>query len=131
MHREVTESARLWAIGDQRMKLPGAERAVVEPEKVRDYLLSLEHPVGRSKARFFTQLGFARDRWQELQQVLFTLAQTGEAEFGPATEFGQKYIVRGTIQTPKGRTMSVESAWIVLHGDDVPRLITAYPGVRQ
>jgi hypothetical protein len=72
------------------MKLPGAEQAVVEPEKVRDYLLSLEHSVGRSKARFFTRLGFVRDRWPELQQVLLALAQTGEAEIGDATELGQK-----------------------------------------
>jgi hypothetical protein len=108
--------------------LPGAERAIVEPEKVRDYLLSPEHPVGRSKARFFTRLGFVRDRWPELQQALFDLAQTSRAELGEATEFGQKYIVRGTIQTPAGRTARVESAWIVLQGEDVPRLITAYPG---
>jgi hypothetical protein len=82
------------------MKLPGAERAVVETAKVRDYLLSFEHPVGRSKARFFAELGFARDRWPELQLALLSLAQTGEAEPGPATEFGQNYVVRGMLQGP-------------------------------
>ena len=35
------------------MKLPRAEHAVVEDAKVRDYLLSREHPVGRFKAAFF------------------------------------------------------------------------------
>jgi hypothetical protein len=112
------------------MKLPNAERAIVEDEKIRDYLLSLEHPVGRSKARFFISLGFARHRWQELQQALLDLAQNEEAELGPATKFGQKYVVRGMIQGPTGRTAMVRSAWIILQGEDAPRFVTAYPGVR-
>ena len=41
------------------MKLPFAERAIVEPEKVREYLLSPTHPVGRFKAAFFHALGYS------------------------------------------------------------------------
>jgi hypothetical protein len=113
------------------MKLPGGERAVIEPAKVRDYLLSSDHPVGRSKAHFFMSLGFDRGRWPELQIALYTLAQTGDAVLGSATEFGQKYVVRGMLEGPAGRTAHVESAWIILHGEDAPRLITAYPGDRE
>jgi hypothetical protein len=39
------------------MILPRAEDAVVEPAKLRDTLLSREHPVGRFKAAFFESLG--------------------------------------------------------------------------
>jgi hypothetical protein len=39
------------------MRIPGAERAVLDDAKVRDYLLSAEHRVGSAKARFFAQLG--------------------------------------------------------------------------
>jgi hypothetical protein len=35
------------------MKLPGADHAIVDGAKARDYLLSPEHPVGRFKAVFF------------------------------------------------------------------------------
>jgi hypothetical protein len=35
------------------MKLPNGDRALIEPEKVRDYLLSTTHPVGRFKAAYF------------------------------------------------------------------------------
>ena len=35
------------------MKLPNADRAVVEIEKLRDYCLSSSHPRGRHKARVF------------------------------------------------------------------------------
>jgi hypothetical protein len=87
--------------------------------------------VGRSKARFFLRLGFVRDQWSELRDALLGLASTGEAELGPATEFGQKYLVRGMIEGPTGQSALIQSAWIISHGDDVPRLVTAIPGVRK
>jgi len=40
------------------MKIPGAERAVLDDAKISDYLLSRDHRVGSAKARFFEQLGF-------------------------------------------------------------------------
>lgn len=113
------------------MKLPGGERAVVDEPKVRDYLLSPEHPVGRSKARFFNHFGFSRDRWPELQQQLLQLARIGEAEPGSINEFGQKYVVRGMIETPTGRVVTIQSAWIILNGEDAPRFVTAIPGDRK
>jgi len=56
------------------MKLPGAEAAVVEPEKVRDYLLSPTHQVGRFKAAFFAALGYSQQNWADLEQDLRNLA---------------------------------------------------------
>jgi len=38
------------------MTLPNADRAVIDPAKIRDYLLAAAHPVGRFKARFFVSL---------------------------------------------------------------------------
>ena len=35
------------------MILPNIDKAVIEPEKLRDYLLSKSHPIGRFKAEFF------------------------------------------------------------------------------
>jgi hypothetical protein len=46
------------------VKLPAAERALIEPAKVRDYLLSRQHPVGRFKAVLFESLGYSADAWQ-------------------------------------------------------------------
>jgi len=51
------------------MKMPGAEKAVVDEAKVRDYLLAFKHPVGRWKAQFFASLGFRADNWRDLQQT--------------------------------------------------------------
>ena len=109
------------------MRLPSAERAVVDPAKVRDYLLSPEHPVGRAKARFFAALGFHRGEWMVLRHALVAQAAAGEAEPGPATPYGRKYTGRGILQGPDGRSAPVVSVWIVLAGEHVPRLVTAYP----
>jgi len=82
------------------VKLSAADRAVVEPAKVRGYLLSLQHPIGRAKAHFFQTLGFTQADWSKLQQALRELARSGEAELGEANAFGQKYAVRGILQGP-------------------------------
>jgi hypothetical protein len=60
--------------------LPNADEAVIDPEKLRDYLLSTEHPHGRFKARVFGALGFRADRWQELESALRTQHLTQDAD---------------------------------------------------
>jgi hypothetical protein len=64
------------------MKLPEAERAVIEPAKIRDYLLSTSHPVGRFKAPFCASLGYTNANWRRLVEDLRDLAVTGDAELG-------------------------------------------------
>ncbi len=109
------------------MLLPNADRAVVEPAKVRDYLLSPEHPVGRFKAAFFRALGYTADQWEVLRADLALVAQSADAtptELGP---FGQKFEVRATLTSPLGRTAKITAVWIVRTGEDVPRFVTAFP----
>lgn len=110
------------------MKLPAAERAFVDPAKVRDYLLNPHHPVGSAKARFFTALGFTRRRWAVLYKALHAHAADGDAETGQPSLYGQKYTIRATITGPTGREAYLVSVWIVLEGEDFPRLVTAFPG---
>ncbi len=112
------------------MKIPGAERAVLDPAKVRSYLLSREHVVGGAKARFFAQLGFDGKDWVLLRDQLYDFVRQ-EAELGATTRFGQKYVVHGTITGPTGRSARVVGLWIVLNGEDYPRFVTAYPGAES
>ena len=84
------------------MKLPGADHAIVDGTKVRDYLLSPEHPVGRFKAVFFGILGYTRGQRQRLQQDLLELGRSETAEEGQKSPFGQKYEMRSrTAETPR------------------------------
>ena len=109
------------------MKLPAGERALIDPSKVRDYLLSSSHPVGRFKAAFFAAIGFRQAEWQALVAALARLAADGEVEGTETTTYGQKYEVRGMITSPTGRRTMILSAWIVRTGDTFPRFVTAYP----
>jgi hypothetical protein len=77
--------------------LPNPERAVVDEAKVRDYLLSPSHPVGRFKAAFFWALGFSADDWRSLSEALLTMGRTGEANEGQASPFGRKFEIRATL----------------------------------
>jgi hypothetical protein len=110
------------------MVLPGAEHAVVDAAKVRDYLLSHEHPVGRFKAVFFEALGYASTDWTRLQADLLALCRSANVVEGHASPFGRKYEVRGTLQGPSGRSAEVVTVWVVLIGEGVPRFVTAFPG---
>jgi hypothetical protein len=113
------------------MKLPCGDRAIVEPTKVRGYLLSAAHPIGRFKATFFRSLGYHDSNSQRLVADLCALAATADAVPGQSTAYGRKYEVRGILRGPSGREAVVVTVWIVLVGDDVPRLVTAYPGVES
>jgi hypothetical protein len=106
------------------------DRAVVDDAKVRDYLLSPEHPVGGPKARFFKSLGFSRDDWVAVQEIIAGFAKS-DAQLGRRTSFGQKYVVVGTIEGPGGQTASIVVVWIVLAAEDFPRFVTAYPGANR
>lgn len=109
------------------LRLPGIDRADIPAEKLRDYLLNPEHPVGRDKARFFLGLGFRPERWAELHAALLAHAALGEARRLPMGPFGQKYIVHGTLRGPNGRSAALRAVWILRAGAAGPRFVTAYP----
>lgn len=109
------------------MKLPEAHRAVIAPAKIREYLLSTSHPVGRFKAPFFS-LGYTVAGWQRLEQDLLAVAASGDAEPGRESPYGEKYEIRGTLNGPAGKSASVLTVWIVRFESDAPEFVTAFPG---
>ena len=101
----------------------------MDPAKARDYLLSPEHPIGRAKARFFAALGFRQAEWPVLQAALAAHGGAGAAREVPSP-YGRKFEVEGILQGPGGRQAAVVSVWIILPGEEAPRLVTAVPGDR-
>jgi hypothetical protein len=108
-------------------RLPNGDRAIIDTRKIQDYLLAPEHPVGRFKAGLFRGLGFTRANWKDLYAELKRVAAEGEAEAKDRTAYGQKYAIRARIIGSTGRGASVLTVWIILHREDVPRFVTAYP----
>jgi hypothetical protein len=109
------------------MKLPNANKALVVPEKIVDYLLNPAHPDNGGKADFFTRLGFHRKQWEILATALQALAQTAEVTRVSESPHGKKYVIVGQIETPSGKTAQVQTIWIVDKGLNEARLVTAYP----
>lgn len=112
------------------MKLPGVDQAVVSADKICEYLLSDAHPVGRFKAVFFAGLGYSAAEWEVLAADLRVHAVENPALASETNEYGQKYEIRGTMAGPAGKVAVVVAVWIVLHGEDYPRFVTAFPGAR-
>ena len=113
------------------MRLPNALSAVVEREKITEYLLNPAHPDNGGKAPFFIALGFERENWEPFAAALRQLAVHAPVSKYVETAHGKKYIVDGAIESPAGKMPVVRTVWIVNKGADVARLVTAYPHERS
>ncbi len=102
------------------MVLPNCSKAVIAPEKLRDYLLSPAHPI------FFRTLGYDQTSWQQLETDLRYLASL-PAEPLESTEYGTKYAIIGPLTGLNGRVAEIVTVWIILAGEAVSRFVTAYP----
>ncbi len=108
------------------MKLPNADRAVAEIEKLRDYCLNPVHPRGRHKARvFLSSCGMTGDHAEDLRDALLDAARTLEAELGEEDDYGQRFVVDLEVTGPAG-TAAVRTAWIVRSDEDFPRFVSCY-----
>jgi hypothetical protein len=108
-------------------KLPNAHLALVEREKICDYLLNPTHRYGASKARFLAGFGFRADAWEVLAAALREHGQRHDISKVKETGFGPRYEVEGELDAPDGRRPRVRTVWQVDEGQIAPRLITAYP----
>jgi len=113
------------------MKLPNAGRALIPREKLEGYLLSSEHPIGRHKASFFGNLGYARDVWEQLDTDLRAQHLSLDADEQPRSPYGRKFLITGALSGPNGRSAILVSAWMIRDGEVIPRFITAYPGAKE
>jgi len=109
------------------MKLTNYEKAVVPKAKLTDYLLSLTHRDGCSKAKFFIRFGFSSEQWEIMAQALKHHIAHNEVAGTEISYFGTKYIIEGTILAPDGRNPEIRSVWFVKSGTDIPFFVTAYP----
>lgn len=108
------------------MKLPYAERAVVDAAKLRDYCLNAAHPRGKHKAKVFqARLGLTAADAKFLQGVLLRASRSGEVEEGMADVFGKRYVLDVEVTTGVG-IATVRSAWMVRAGEEFARLVTCY-----
>lgn len=107
--------------------LSNNEKAFIEPAKIRDYILSPTHPIGRFKASLFKTMGYSQENWEQLIDDIRLYHLPLDAKPVEKSKYGQKYTIRGLIKGPNGKIVMFRSIWIILEGEDIPRFITIYP----
>lgn len=108
------------------MQLPNRMLAVIAQEKLTDYLLNTRHRRGGTKARLLEQRGYTIQNWRQLEADIRSCLET-EVDIIRTTEYGTRYEIRMTLQTPLNIPLTVRTIWQIDDGTDVPRLITLYP----
>lgn len=106
---------------------PSFSHVSIDMRKLEGYSLNLDHPTGKHKARVFkSALGFTRADATELERQIREMVPYYEAVKGRRDEYGQRWTVRIPVKGNNGRTVFVETAWIVRPDKLEPELITAF-----
>jgi hypothetical protein len=100
---------------------------VASEQKLKGYLLSTDHRLGRAKASFFASFGFHLEKWEVLARALEKHARDATLISELETEFGTKYIFEGAIETPSQKQPLIRSVWILSDGATALALVTAFP----
>lgn len=109
------------------MKVPNADRAFVDLNKLSDYALNPTHRVGGHRARLFAMLlGITMSDAEAMQDILLKAIRTEDATLGELDEYGQRYVV-DFLLTWQDKQVTVRSAWIIRPNEDFQRLVTCYP----
>lgn len=108
------------------MKLPNAESALIDLNKLRNYSLNMQHDRGKHKARLFVAiLGLTSDNAEVLQSLILEAIKIYEAVPTTADEHGQRYIVDFPA-IHNQNTATIRTAWIVRSTENFPRLVSCY-----
>jgi hypothetical protein len=108
------------------MKIPNAEYAVVDVEKLRKYSLNTEHEIGKHKAHVFSAvLGLTLADAEWLRNVLREKIKEVDAVAQPPSRFGDRYRADFILER-QGREATVRSSWIILKGELVPHLTSCF-----
>lgn len=111
---------------DDSVKLPNADKAVVDMAKLTAYALNSQHPTGRHKARVFRAvLGLTATDGLQLREKLLEVVRTHSATEAEPSDYGRRFAIDFEMATDTGQA-TVRSAWIIRHTEDFPRLTSCY-----
>ncbi|HVX47392.1 MAG TPA: hypothetical protein VHC49_26110 [Mycobacteriales bacterium] len=103
-----------------RPRLPGGERATIDPPKLANYTLDPNHPQNGGKAKGWAVLGYEVDTPEGRERSAAMIdplirenARTGTAEFEAEFEDGryQHYTTRTVITGPNGKRGRIVTSW--------------------
>lgn len=112
------------------MKLPYRKNAIIKREKLTNYLLSLTHEKGKSKAKFFRRIGFNEMSTEEFEKELLKVGKSNDVVKidEEKAEIVVKYTIDGLIDSPNGKRYKVRTVWAIPVDTKIPHLVSAYRG---
>lgn len=112
------------------MKLPHAERAVIDIRKLRDYCLNPNHPEGKHKARvFLAKLGLGAADAERLRGLIMEAILVEEAAEQSPNPYGRRFVVDFQVRLEEKVVVTfvtIRTAWMIRNDEDFPRLTTCF-----
>ncbi len=107
-------------------RLPNVQKAYVDQDKLRDYCLNSEHPVGKHKAKgFYNKLGIGKEDSAFLAGQIYEAIQYAKALEQYEDQFGKRYAVDFPIKNGNLQA-TLRTAWIIKHHENFPGLLPRY-----
>lgn len=120
-------------------RLPGAERAVIDPRKLSAYSMRADHPDNRNKARAWADLGYEVETEEgrdlaaaEVADHVRELIGASSAREVSPTKYGRRYQVRIPLVGSNGVEATLLTGWQVDHdGDGAPKMTTIWAEIHR
>jgi len=108
-------------------KLPNYHKAIINMNKLTDYALNPDHPVGGHKAKVLkSALGYTKAHAGQLRDAVINQLPKVEAVARELDQYGQRYNVDMMLRGPNGNSAMVRTGWIIKVGEDAPNLVTIF-----
>ena len=106
--------------------LPNYQRAFIDIQKLKKYILNENHPIGKHKAKLFQSvLSISLDDAERFAESIMQNLRFNKAITGKKDDYGQRYFIDMKISNFDKEAIT-RTAWIVEIGSEIPRLITCY-----
>jgi hypothetical protein len=106
--------------------LPNYELAIISEEKLLNYCLNSEHPVGKNKARVFkAALGWEQKDFLMLKNEILAALPNSNAEITKEDKHGIHYRIVFEVENEIGNAV-ILTGWIIEIESKIPRLTTCY-----
>jgi len=105
------------------MKLPFD--ALISEEKVKDYLLAQRKR--NDKSKWLANAGYNQNNWQKLELDLRNQILSLDASPSDITKFGQMFEIKGMLKGPNGKSLKVNTIWMIEHETKITKFITMFP----
>ncbi len=108
------------------MKLPNYKNAIIDKEKLTEYCLNEDHPIGKHKARVFKSvLGITAADFELLIQIIFEGIQTYQAIKKETDQYGTRFYV-DIENLSTNKPIIIRTNWIIKRNEEYPRLTSCY-----